>query len=138
MANDPESTRPLSAEAKRNLDVEIGFLEGVRRRDPEYLEVLYALGDNYTRRGRYEDGMQIDEILVRLRPESALTHYNLACSCSLLGQVARAAEEIHRALDLGYRDFKWLRRDPDLAALRTHPAYKSIRERIRKLKVEID
>jgi hypothetical protein len=39
-------------------------------------------------------------------------------------------------LDLGYRDFKWLRRDPDLRGLRQHPLYKSVRERVRELEAE--
>lgn len=138
MANSDESSRSLTAEARRNLDLEIGFLEGIRRRDPEFLEALLALGDSYTRRGRFQDGLEVDELLVRLRPESALTHFNLACSYSLTGQMVRAVEVLHRAIDLGYRDFNWMRRDPDLAALRKHPAYKSIRERVRKLKIEIE
>jgi hypothetical protein len=40
---------------------------------------------------------------------------------------------LHQALDLGYRDFKWLRRDPDLRKLRRHPLYKSVRERVRAM-----
>ena len=138
MANSPDQPKPLSRADQKNLDLEIGFLEGVVRRDPAFLEALQALGDDYTRRGRYHEGLEVDEQLVRLRPESALTHYNLACSCSLTGQFDRAAEAIHRALDLGYRDLKWLRRDPDLAALRKHPSYKAIRARLRQIKIRID
>jgi tetratricopeptide (TPR) repeat protein len=138
MANSDETSRPLTPQARRNLDLEIGFLEGVRRRDPHYVEVLQALGDSYTRRGRLQEGLEVDESLVRLRPENPLAHFNLACSYSLTGQLPRAAEALHRAIDLGYRDFNWMRRDPDLAALRKDPAYKSIRERVRKLKIQID
>jgi hypothetical protein len=44
---------------------------------------------------------------------------------------------LEKALALGYRDFRWLARDPDLHQLRQHPLYRSIQSRIRKMKVEI-
>ncbi len=138
MADTPDKPQRLSRQEARSLDLEIGFLEGVRRRDPAFLEALQALGDNYTRRGRFLEGLEVDEELVRLRPESDLSHYNLACSYALTGQMERAAEALHRAIDLGYRDFRWLRRDPDLAAFRKHPAFKPIRERIKRIDIRID
>lgn len=138
MAESEGQPQPLSREEKANLDIEISFLEGVRRRDPQFVEALQALGDDYTRRGRFLEGLEVDENLASLRPHNALIQYNLACSYSLTGQVERAAEVIHRSIDLGYRDFNWLRRDPDLAALRKHPSYKSIRDRMRQLKIPMD
>jgi tetratricopeptide (TPR) repeat protein len=126
-------TKQMSRREARDLDIEIGFLEGVVRRDPEYVDALQILGDNYTRRGRFTKGLEVDLRLCRLRPDDALTHYNLACSLALTGEAGQAIDTLHRALDLGYRDFKWMRRDPDLRGLRQHPLYKSIRARIRKL-----
>jgi len=130
-------SKQMTREQERNLDIEIGFLEGVVRRDPGYIDALQILGDNYTRRGRFEDGLKVDEQLVRLRPGDALVHYNLACSCSLTEQFESAAVALNRALDLGYRDFKWLSKDPDLAKLRKHPLYKKIRARIKAMEIKI-
>jgi len=130
-------SKKMTREQERNLDIEIGFLEGVVRRDPGYIDALQILGDNYTRRGRFEDGLKVDEQLVRLRPGDALVHYNLACSCSLTEQFESAAVALNRALDLGYRDFKWLSKDPDLAKLRKHPLYKKIRARIKAMEITI-
>ncbi len=127
----------MTREQERNLDIEIGFLEGVVRRDPGYIDALQILGDNYTRRGRFEDGLKVDEQLVRLRPGDALVYYNLACSYSLTEQFESAAAALNRALDLGYRDFKWLSKDPDLAKLRKHPLYKKIRARIKAMEIKI-
>ena len=127
----------MTREQERSLDIEIGFLEGVVRRDPGYIDALQILGDNYTRRGRFEDGLKVDEQLVHLRPGDALVHYNLACSYSLTEQFESAAVALNRALDLGYRDFKWLSKDPDLAKLRKHPLYKKIRARIKAMEIKI-
>jgi tetratricopeptide (TPR) repeat protein len=133
----PKSKKKLSRDQQRDLDIEIGFLEGVVRRDPTYVEALQVLGDGYTRRGRFEAGLKVDEQLSRLRPADALVHYNLACSYSLTEQLEEAAAALNRALDLGYRDFKRLAKDPDLARLRKHSLYKKIRARIKAMDVKI-
>jgi tetratricopeptide (TPR) repeat protein len=126
--------RKLTRDEKRSLDVEIGFIEGVVRRDPDYIEALQILGDDYTRRGRFGDGLKIDEQLARLRPQDPTVLYNLACSYSLTGETDAAFEALHRALGAGYDDFKWLAQDPDLAALRSHPRYDEVRAKIKKRK----
>jgi tetratricopeptide (TPR) repeat protein len=123
-----------SREQIRALDVQIQFMEGVVRRDPRYVEALQLLGDNYTKRGRYNEGLVVDEQLAQLEPENPLVFYNLACSCSLTDQCERAADAIEKALDLGYADFKWLAKDPDLKKLRAHPRYKQIRETIKRIR----
>ncbi len=131
-----KSSRKLSREEERDLDVKIGFLEGVLRRDPGFIEALQVLGDDYTRRGRFVAGLRVDEQLAQLRPDDPLVHYNLACSYSLTGNYNQAASALVRSLDLGYRDLKWLARDPDLADLREHPLYKTIRARVRRIQAE--
>ena len=119
----------------RDLDVEISFLEGIVRRDPDYVEALQILGDGYTRRGAYINGLKVGEQLARLRPVDALVHYNLACSYSLTEQIEQAATSLERSLQLGYRDFKWIAVDPDLRNLRRHALYRKIRAKVRELKL---
>jgi len=125
--------RASKASKREQLETEITFLEGLVRRDPGYVEALQLLGDDYSRQGRYADGLTVDRRLAELRPADALAHYNLACSYSRTGQIELAACALNRALDLGYRDIRWLRRDPDLRDLRQHPLYRKIRARLRAL-----
>ena len=132
-----KSRKKLSREQERSLDIEIGFLEGVVRRDPTYVEALQVLGDDYTRRGRFHEGLEVDLQLSRMRPADSLVQYNLACSYSLTKQFEAAADALGRALDLGYRDFKWLSKDPDLVAFRKSSYYKKIRTRIRAMEIKI-
>ena len=63
--------------------------------------------------------------------------YNLACSYSLNGEVDLAASALEKSLALGYQDFKWLAKDPDLRSLRQHPLYRTIEAKIRKMKIKI-
>jgi len=120
----------------RDLDQEILFLEGLVRRDGTYVEALQILGDDYTRRGRFAEGLKIDERLSKLRPDDALVHYNLACSYSLTAQIDLAIEALEIAINLGYCDFKWMSQDPDLENLREHAAYKRIQAKVRQLQVK--
>jgi tetratricopeptide (TPR) repeat protein len=137
MPKKTSSKKKLSRQERQNLDIEIGFIEGVVRRDPDYIEALQILGDDYTRRGRFVDGLKIDERLSKIRPQDSLVHYNLACSYSLTDQIEQAAQALERALTLGYRDFKWLAEDPDLDNLRQHPHYRKIRAKIRTLQIKV-
>ena len=129
--------KKLSRASQRDLDAKIEFMEGLVRRDPDYVDALQLLGDHYTQRGRYADGLKVDERLAQLEPRSSLVFYNLACSYSLTEQFDRAAGALEKALQLGYRDFRWLARDPDLRQLRQHPIYRDIEAKIRRMKVKV-
>jgi tetratricopeptide (TPR) repeat protein len=128
------SKKKMTPAEQRDLDVRIGFIEGLVRRDPGYVDALQLLGDHYTQRGRFVEGLQVDERLSRLEPDSPLVFYNLACSYSLTDQFDRAAEALEKALGLGYRDFNWLAKDPDLRKLRKHPLYQRIEDKVRQMK----
>jgi len=132
----PKSTarKKLSRALQRDLDTRIEFMEGIVRRDPNYVDALQLLGDDYTQRGRFPEGLQVDERLASLEPQNSLVFYNLACSYSLTGQFDRAVEALEKALSLGYRDFAWLAKDPDLKKLRAQPAYVALKEKIKRLK----
>ncbi|HXR03165.1 MAG TPA: hypothetical protein VN836_00480 [Verrucomicrobiae bacterium] len=127
----------MTRSEQRDLDVKIEFIEGVVRRDPGYVDALQLLGDHYTQRGRFTEGLKMDERLARLRPDDALVFYNLACSYSLTDQFDRAALALEKALNLGYRDFNWLARDPDLHKLRQQPVFRDIQDKIRRLKIKV-
>ena len=124
--------------SQRELDVKIGFMEGLVRRDPDYVDALQLLGDHYTERGRYVEGLKVDERLVQIDPENALVFYNLACSYSLTDQFDRARLALEKAFALGYRDFAWLAKDPDLKKFRQQPAYDQIKDKIRQMKIKTD
>ena len=128
--------KKLTAADQHALDTKIQFMEGLVRRDSNYVEALQLLGDHYTQRGRFSEGLHVDERLARLEPQNPLVFYNLACSYSLTDQFDRAMFALDQAIRLGYRDFKWLAKDPDLKKLRAQPAFQEIKEKIRRYKSE--
>jgi tetratricopeptide (TPR) repeat protein len=104
-------------------EFEIGFFESVLRRNPGYTDVIEILGGLYTRHGRITDGLRMDRRMVRLQPENATAHYNLACSLALCGRKADALRSLRRAVDLGYADLEWMMKDADLEELREQPEF---------------
>jgi len=128
------ATKKTDRATQRDLDTKIQFMEGLVRRDPEYVDALQILGDHYTQRGRFPEGLTVDEKLAHLEPQNPLVFYNLACSYSLTDKFDRAVAALNRALELGYRDFKWLAKDPDLKKLRAQPAFEELKEKIKQLK----
>jgi hypothetical protein len=65
-----------------------------------------------------------------------MVFYNLACSYSLADEFDRAAAALDKAVTLGYRDFAWLVKDPDLKKLRAHTAFDDLKAKIRQLKTK--
>ena len=104
-------------------EFETRFFESVHKRDPQFTDVIEILGGLYTRLGRVADGLKMDRKLVRLEPENATAHYNLACSLALSRRKAEALRSLERAIALGYHDYEWMQQDPDLEGLKNHPAF---------------
>ncbi len=110
---------------------EITFYESVLRRDPRYAEVIEILGGLYTKTGRIADGLKMDRKLVKLEPANATAHYNLACSLALCRRKSDALRTLERAIELGYDDYIWMAKDPDLETLKQNREFQAL---ITKLK----
>jgi hypothetical protein len=68
----------------------------------------------------------MDRKLVRLQPDNATAHYNLACSLALSKRRAAALRTLRRAVQLGYRDLDWMLQDPDLDGLKNHEEFQQL------------
>ena len=112
--------------SKEDLDFEISFYERLLKKNPDFVNALIALGDAYTKKGRYKDGLNIDQRLVRLKPEDSTVYYNLACSYSLLKMANSCLAALRKAMRLGYLDFAFMEKDPDLKFIRKDPRYKEL------------
>ena len=117
---------------KEDHSFDISFYESILRRDPSYVEVVEILGGLYTKAGRIADGLKMDRKLVRLQPDNATAHYNLACSLALSKRPAESLATLAQAIALGYDDAEWMASDPDLAALHPRPDFQTLLELVRQ------
>jgi predicted Zn-dependent protease len=118
--------RPIGRERR----VEMQFLEAVRGRCPHNPLLLEALGELYTRAGRFQEGLQVDLELVGMRPDEPVAWYNLGCSYALTGQREQAFNALTKAVDLGYADTDWMLKDSDLQSLREDPRFPQLVKRV--------
>lgn len=125
----------MSAMKKRK-NFEITFYERLIKENPNFIQALSCLGDAYTDKGFYEEGLEIDKRLVKLKPEDPYVHYNFACSLSLTGDVANALKELKKAVLLGYKDFSYIVEDPDLESVRKHPLFKDFFNKLKRINSE--
>lgn len=107
-------------------EFEIKFFEGILKSQPDYIEALIPLAEAYTTKGDYEKGLQIDLRLAKLCPTDSTVFYNLACSYALTAKPTEAVKALRKAIDLGYTDFRHLKKDKDLHSLQGNPAYEAL------------
>ena len=62
----------------------------------------------------------------RINPEDELTHYNLACACSLAGKPEKALEALEKSVEAGFNDPDHMENDEDLDPIRKLDGYKRI------------
>lgn len=116
----------MAKSTKPDPQFEIEFFEAIYRRCPDYTEVVGLLGGLYTKVGRVVDGLRMDRKLVKLEPENATAHYNLACSLALCKKRPDALKSLRKAVDLGYNDRDWMEQDPDLEILKSDPEFQTL------------
>ena len=121
----------LAAELKRiGIEFSADFFAGVVERYPQNLDALGELALNLTQLGRYEEGLDVDERLVRAMPEDPLVRYNLACSLCLNGSGLEALDALEAAAELGYDDAAHMLLDEDLKVLRKEQRFQRLAHRI--------
>lgn len=108
------------------LDFELDFYSGILGRYSAFVDALRAHGSNLALKGHIGDGLRIDQQLIELRPNDPIVHYNLACSYAMLGQTESAVRALRKAIELGYRDFRYMREDRDLDNIRHDPQFKKL------------
>jgi Flp pilus assembly protein TadD len=112
--------------AQSQVEFELDFFAAVLERRPEYFEALKAHAKNLALARRHHEGLQIDRQITRLRPQDPLARYNLACSLVLTRNLDEAIVELRRAIELGYRDFSFMRQDRDLDPIRKDPRFRAL------------
>lgn len=120
----PEKDAAKLQSAKKELE----FLKQVARRVPEDPEILRALAELYTTTGSYAEGLQADQRLSHLCADDPMVWYNLGCSFALTERPEEALEALSRALELGYDDYEWMKKDADLTMLHGDARFESMLE----------
>ncbi|GBD37008.1 hypothetical protein HRbin36_02138 [bacterium HR36] len=112
------------------LKFELRFYAAILQRYPDYVDVLRLMSQLLTQVGRYPEALEVDLRLVRLRPQDAVAHYNLACTYARLHKTDSAIRALRRAIELGYRDYRYIKQDRDLDSIRDDPRYRELMQQL--------
>ena len=121
----PGSVLGILAE-RTQLDFELEFFGKILAAVPDFADALRVQACNLTMKGRLHDGLVVDEKLVTVRPTDPTAHYNLACRYALLKQRDKAITTLRKAVELGYRDFEFMKEDHDLDSIRKDPRFRKL------------
>jgi hypothetical protein len=117
---------------RSQLDFEVDFYQKILAEAPHFAEVLRVQAGNLTIKGRLQDGLTVDKQLVASRPTDPTAHYNLACRYALLKLPDLALGSLKRAIELGYRDFRFMEADRDLDSIRKDPRFRALVKQYRR------
>jgi tetratricopeptide (TPR) repeat protein len=108
------------------IEFELDLFEAILKHRPEFVEVLKAHAKNLAHVRRHTEGLEVDRQIARLRPLDSLARYNLACSLVLNRNHDEAIAELRQAIELGYRDFTFMKQDRDLDSIRKDPRFRAL------------
>ena len=125
-AEPPSSPSLAQLIEQTQVDFELDFFGRILNRHPDYFEALRVHASNLAQKKRYSESLQMERQIINLRPADALAHYNLACSYALLEQPELAIGTLRKALELGYRDFRFIHQDHDLDSIRKDARFRKL------------
>ena len=73
--------------------------------------------------GRKEEAIVEGEKALKYNPKDPVMMYYGACLYSILKEKQQAIEYLKKAIENGYGNFEWIKRDPDFENIRQEPAY---------------
>ncbi len=93
---------------------------------PEDVRARILLAAQLASVGSEEDATRHLETAVALRPGDSNVLFNAACTFGVMGRKAEALEMLKKARDVGYANWDWAVRDPDLKCLYEDPEFQSL------------
>jgi non-specific serine/threonine protein kinase len=97
---------------------------------PDDTRALYFGANAKVAIGDVERGLEWAARARQVGPEEPMLLYNLACIYSLAGDLDRALECLEACLDGGFSRREWIAGDSNLDALRQHPGYPPLMQRL--------
>ncbi len=82
--------------------------------------------------GAYEQAARLIEQFLETSPHDPGMLYNAACVYSRLGDLDRSVSFLVRAVESGLSETDRIATDPDLEAIRRHPGYRSVVDRLQR------
>jgi tetratricopeptide (TPR) repeat protein len=104
------------------LEIYPGYL--AQHPDDAYRRMAYAV--NLTYLGRFDEARVEGEKALEFVAGDPIMMYYGACLYARLHEPKRAVQWLKNAVDNGYENFEWIKRDPDFDSIRNEPEYSDL------------
>lgn len=98
--------------------------------NPDDARALYMAANGMVAVGERERGREWAQRALKAEPDNPMLLYNVGCIYSMLGLVEEAVDCVERAVAGGLTQKGWYVNDSNLDALRTHPRFEALLERL--------
>ncbi len=109
-------------------------LERIEQRlalNPDDSRAIYLGADVLIRLGQKGKGMQWVKRLAATERDEPYLLYGIGCLYSLTGKTEEAIYYLNKAVEVGFAHRQYLEKDSDFDAIRTHPGYKALIDKMR-------
>ena len=93
-------------------------------------ESYINLSTAYLNNKEFKASLETLKDLQKINPNNPFLHYNLACYYSIIGNNNLGLASLKQAIKNGFKNYKNLKKDPDLKNLRLDPKFKNIEKLI--------
>jgi len=98
--------------------------------NPDNARAYYLGATNLVRLGQREKGLEWARRAMEIEPDDMGVLYNVACVYSVAGEIEKSLDCLERGVGSGFGQKDWIVNDDDLTAIRSHPRYKEILNRL--------
>ncbi|HGJ65038.1 TPA: tetratricopeptide repeat protein [bacterium] len=98
-------------------------------KSPNYATAYTNRAVAYMQQKKYNKAMDDLKKASEVAPGDPMVYYNFTALYSLQNQIDRSLDSLDRALDLGFKDYDSLRKDPDLNNVRKDPEFRKVLEK---------
>lgn len=94
--------------------------------DPKFDKAYVNRGNAHWHLGKYEESFADYQTAIKLNPADPNAYYNLACRYALRKNETEACLWLKKAVEKGFTQWEFIKKDSDLDAIRTSPCYREI------------
>jgi len=98
--------------------------------NPDDARALYLGAGSLIKADEPEEALLWVKKAVSIKPDEPAVLYNATCTFTLLGKVDEALDYFEKAIEAGFASLEWINSDSDLNAIRDHPRFQSILEKL--------
>jgi tetratricopeptide (TPR) repeat protein len=125
-ADEAYNNRGIAYAGKKQYDEAVADYSRAIGLDPVFDKAYTNRGNAYWHLGQFEKSFADYQTAIKLNPDDSNAYYNVACRHALRKNEKDACAWLNKAVEKGFTQWDYIRKDSDLDGIRNAPCYKEI------------